>query len=73
MYHCVSSGARPANRSPESVEIGKWHSPVMENPIARIQMFCKGGNSLQKIWLNFLHSCIISFCSRNVNSAHVSV
>lgn len=35
MFHCVYSSARPANRSPESVEIEKLHSPVMENPIAQ--------------------------------------
>lgn len=34
-YHCVYSCARPANRLLESVEIGKWHSPVVENPIAQ--------------------------------------
>lgn len=35
MFHCVYSSARPANRLPESVENGKLHSPVMENPIAQ--------------------------------------
>lgn len=35
MYRCVHSSARPASRLPESVEIGKQHSPVMENPIAQ--------------------------------------
>lgn len=35
MHHCVYSSARPASRLPESVEIGKRHYPVMENPIAQ--------------------------------------
>lgn len=35
MYCCVYSCARPANRSLESTEIGKWQSRVVENPIAQ--------------------------------------
>lgn len=35
MFHCVDSRARPANGLPESVENGKLHSPVTENPIAQ--------------------------------------
>lgn len=34
-YRCVYSCVRPANRSLESAETGKWHSTVAENPIAQ--------------------------------------